>query len=382
MRYGIVVIGYNRAGTMKRLLDRLNCADYKGDKPVLIISIDKSDCAEVYQTAKSFDWKHGKCICRFQEQMLGLRKHILKCGEYLEEYDLDAIAVFEDDIYPSLAFYNYMKQAVEYYKDNEQIAGISLYTHLWNVEAQLPFQPDYNGYDTFFMQYAQSWGQVWLREQWKQFINWYTINEGKINDIQELPDSIRRWPETSWLKYHIAYCVLENKYFVYPYESLSTCFNEVGTHTTERMDIFQVPLMQNCDKIYEFSPLEKATVSYDVYFEREQIGEWVGIPFNELTVDLWGKKSRTTICSKQYLLTSRRYPWQVVDSFGLVMRPHEINVKEAIRGNDFILYNTQIAETQKIENSKVDIIKYYFRLFRGILWYIKHLWWLTIRKIF
>lgn len=382
MAYGIVAIGFNRALELKRLLENLNGADYKGDSIILIISIDGGKhCKDVYSVAEEFQWKHGQCICRFHKKKLGLKEHVLKCGTYLEEYNLDALAVFEDDIYPSPAFYNYMKQAIEYYESNEQIAGISLYTHLWNVEAQLPFQPDFSGYDTFFIQYAQSWGQIWTRKQWKEFMNWYAVYQGKINDVQGVPESVRNWPESSWLKYHIAYCVSADKYFVYPYESLSTCFSEAGTHTKEKTDIFQVPLMCNSRKIYQFQPVKQKSVSYDVYFEREQIGKWLGMDTEELIIDLWGKRKNIKGSSRQFILTSKRYPWYVVASYGLSMRPHEVNIREKVPGNDLILYDMKNKNKGKIKSNRIDIVRYYFRLYRGIIWYAKHLGWLVSRKI-
>ena len=47
--------------------------------------------------------------------------------------NLEKYAVLEDDIVVSPGYYQYMKQAVEYYKDNADIAGISLYSHKMNV---------------------------------------------------------------------------------------------------------------------------------------------------------------------------------------------------------------------------------------------------------
>lgn len=370
MKCGIVVIGYNRSLTIERLLVRLNQVEYLNDEVLLIISIDKSDTEEVYRVVDSFKWKHGKCIRKYHEENLGLRNHILKCGTYMKEYDLDAIAVFEDDIYPSRAFYNYMKQAVNYYQDSEQIAGISLYTHLWNVNASLPFQPDYNGYDIFFMQYAQSWGQIWLRKQWQDFMDWYETHQGKLSEVSGIPASVCNWPESSWLKYHIAYCVDKQKYFVYPYEALATCFNEAGTHTKQRSDIFQVPLMENSNKIYTFQPLESIRVSYDVFFEREQVDEWMGIPKKDLCIDLYGQKN--DLGTSRYLLTMKTYPYEILDTYGLEMRPHEINVLERIPGNDIILYDLRKKAGSRLHKDESDQLAYYFRIVKSKVWYIRY----------
>lgn len=377
MKLGIVVIGYNRSSTIRRLLDKLNEADYFNDEVLLIISIDKSDAEDVYIAVTQFNWKHGSCVRKFQQQRLGLRGHVLKCGEYMEEYDLDAIAVFEDDIYPSPAFYNYMKQAVERYHDNDQIAGISLYTHLWNADAELPFQPDYNGLDVYFVRYAPSWGQIWMRNQWNDFIDWYKNQQGKLSPETGIPSNVCGWPETSWLKYHITYCIMQKKYFAYPYEALATCFDEAGTHTQKQSNIFQVPIMQNANKKYCFPEEKNIKVSYDAYFEREQIYEWVKVPKEELCVDLYGRKAATN--NKRYLLTTKRYPYKIVKSYGMQMRPHEVNILENIPGTDIILYDLQ--ERDKLVKTEIDAMVYYFRIIRSKFWFMKYGFFSGIKKL-
>lgn len=371
MKCGIVAIGYNRSFTLERLLTRLNQVDYHNDDVLLIISIDKSDADDVYRAADAFQWKHGQCIRKYHKMNMGLRNHILQCGSYIDEYDLDALAVFEDDIYPSIGFYNYMRQAVQYYQDSKQIAGISLYTFLWNAAAQLPFQPAYSEYDTFFIQYAQSWGQIWLRNQWREFMGWYEIYQGKLSELSGIPDNVCDWPETSWLKYHIAYCVNQHKYFVYPYVALSTCFNEAGTHTKQHCNIFQVPLVEDANKKYSFQPAEMVKVSYDVYFEREQVAEWLGMRSNELQIDLYGQKKKND--ERRYWLTTQKYPYKVEKAFRFEMRPHEMNVLEKIPGDDIVLYDTQEPSKDSLRVPEIDQkMVYYFRIIRSKVWFIKY----------
>ena len=54
----IVVVGYNRIRSISRLLNSLNKALYNSQVP-LIISIDKSDCFELYKFVEEFSWSHG-----------------------------------------------------------------------------------------------------------------------------------------------------------------------------------------------------------------------------------------------------------------------------------------------------------------------------------
>ena len=377
MKYGIVVIGYNRCSTIRRLLDKLNEAEYFGDEVLLIISIDKSDVKEVYTLANEFEWKHGDCVKRFHEEKMGLRNHVLKCGGYMEEYDLDAIAVFEDDIYPSPAFYNYMKQAVEQYQNSNLVAGISLYTHLWNADAELPFQPDYNGKDAYFLRYAPSWGQIWMRKQWNAFISWYETYQGTLTPEMGIPENACKWPESSWLKYHITYCIANKKYFVYPYEALATCFNEVGTHTEKPCNIFQVPIVQKGREKYSFPEEDNIQLSYDAFYEREQVSKWLKIPSEDICIDLYGRKAATN--NKRYLLTTKRYPYKIVKSYGMQMRPHEVNILENIPGTDIILYDLQ--ERDKLVKTEIDAMVYYFRIIRSKFWFMKYGFFSGIKKL-
>jgi Glycosyl transferase family 2. len=216
-KYAIVVIGYNRPVSMQRLLNSLSQGIYGNDKITLIISIDNSGTDEVKKCADIFFWKFGEKKIVVYPKKQGLRQHILHCGDFL--YDYDAIAVLEDDIVVAPGFYTYMKETVKKYHDNDQIAGISLYNHLWNVHVNMPFEPVPTIYDTYFFQFAQSWGQIWMKKQWFDFQKWYKQNREEFGEINGVPESVCGWPSSSWLKYHIRYCVEKDKYFVYPYKS-------------------------------------------------------------------------------------------------------------------------------------------------------------------
>lgn len=369
-RFGIIAIGYNRPACMDRLLQALSKAEYKGDEVTLIISLDNSGKDDVLQVAESFQWPFGSKEIKTYPERQGLRRHILTCGTYMEAYQLDAVAVFEDDVYPSLGFYNYMKQAVDFFEGDDDIAGISLYNHQWNANNQMPFQSALSGYDNYFSAYAQSWGQIWMRKQWKDFMDWYEGNKEKpFSD--KVPKTVAKWPATSWLKYHIAYCIEMKKYFVYPYESLSTCFAEQGEHTIDHIGLFQVPIARGADRQYQFCPLQKSTVIYDAFFERENIGKYLNIKDEDLCVDLYG--AHESYRGFRYLLTMKAMPNKVIRSFALELRPHEENVIYGISGEKIFLYDLNESDNTVIEDAtRIEGISYYFRLNRSGTWLIKY----------
>lgn len=354
----VVVVGYNRIPGMIRLLESLEAAHYGNDKVDLIVSLDNCGSDSVEKAARAFQWSHGEKIVRTFLERQGLRKHILACGDYLRQYE--AIAVFEDDLVVSPAYYEYMKQTVQFYKENDDIAGISLFSHKINVNTYLPFTPDAGINDVFYLQFAQSWGQIWLREQWFKFKEWYEQNEEIILQADNVPEFVSNWPKTSWLKYHIKYCIENNKYFVYPYISLTTCFSDAGEHSKETNTTFQVPMQTALGKVYALSDKMEELVRYDAFFERQGLSKYLGVPEKDLMVDLYGTKK---IGRNRYLLTRKMLPYRVCRSYALCMRPHEHNVMLPVKGDDIFLYDTEVrSEAKKGKGMEAITVSYYYNL--------------------
>ncbi len=260
----IVVITFNRPKSLDRLLGSLNHAFYKEKEITLIISIDyqnSSEHDEVVDVANNFKWIQGDKKIIQQTKNIGLREHVLSCGDFVDDYD--SIIMLEDDLYVSPEFYNYATDALTFYNKEEKVGGISLYTHKKNFLNKYPFEiiPDSN--DVFFLQIASSWGQAWTKHQWSGFRNW--LGNKEIIDTDPIPLQVKNWPETSWLKYFIKYLVSTNKYFVYPKESLTTNFGDSGTHSRKSNVVYQVPLFLG--KEINFVGMEKSVNVYDSFFE-------------------------------------------------------------------------------------------------------------------
>ena len=360
-KYAIVVVGYNRDKGIKRLLDSLKKAYYGDDSVDLIISIDYSGTNTVRMIAEEFEWIHGEKIIKAYAERQGLRRHILQCGDFLVDYD--AIAVFEDDIVVSDGFYSYMKNAVERYYNDSKIAGISLYNHLWNVNVRMPFEAAPTPYDTYFLQFAQSWGQIWIKEKWFAFIEWYKRNSDEFGEIEGVPAFVCGWPKSSWLKYHIRYCIEKDLYFVYPYQSLCTCFSDVGEHSRVSDTTLQVPMLSGSKMNYAFPSLDDTDCAiYDAFFERRWLfGEIDGIHLADISVNLYGNKGNNE--GKKYVLAFDSLPYHVVSSYGLDYKPHELNFMLRNNGKKIKLYNTTIhCAKEDHDFSKVEEFRYRFRL--------------------
>ena len=290
----ICVIAFDRKDSLCRLLNSLSNAYYYEPVP-LIISIDRSDTDDVKQFAISYFWEHGSKRIIAHSQNLGLKKHILKIGELLAEYD--ALVVLEDDVTVAPNFYNYAKQCFQKYRNNDTIAGISLYNFPLNYHNHLPFIPLHSDSDVYLMQNAVSWGQVWMKKQWNDFISWYNNNSEEFSYKPHLPQSICRWGKNSWLKYHIKYCIEKKKYFVYPYVSLSTNNSEAGIHNKRNVTTFQSALFYGEKKEYRL----QESVKYDAFFENEIIYSILQIKPSDLCIDFYGLKNNAS--NKRYFLT-------------------------------------------------------------------------------
>lgn len=359
-KYAIIVVGYNRDISLKRLLDSIDKAEYFNDSVDLVISIDKSDNKRVAQVANNFEWTHGNKEVVEHAERMGLKSHILSCGEYTKRYK--AIAVLEDDLIVSPSFYLYMKSAVEFYANDNSIAGISLYSHQWNVEANAPFYPVKYDYDVYFFQFAQSWGQVWTEYQWENFQKWYAKNEKifEINSEKNFPQSIAHWGDNSWLKYHIKYCVEENKYFVYPYVSYTTNFTEAGTHNKYSITRFQVPLEMGIKTKYHFVNFSDKALRYDVFFENENLKGILKDKYPNILIDLYGRKQ---ILDSKFCLTTRVIDRKILEAFELQCRPWELNILYGLKGTNIFIYDMEVCEKNPYskKNQIVSMWNYYMK---------------------
>ena len=345
MKTAIIAVGYNRKDSYKRLVESLQRADYGTHKTDLILSMDHSDTTDVYDYAREVSWSHGEKIVRYFKTRQGLRSHILQCGDYLDQ-GYDAVFILEDDLIVSPAFFQYGIACIEKYQDCDDIAGISLYSHLLNVHCMYPFIPHSSPYDVFFFQIAQSWGQIWMKKQWKAFTDWYKDHSEGFPMTPQIPDNLASWGKNSWLKYHIRYGIETGKFFVYPYLSLTTCFSEAGTHFDDQDDYLQVPMLLSLPGSFRLPDVgAEDAVCYDAFFERYgALHRSLALPQEDLTVDLYGLKAAQDK-STRYLLTDRVCSYPMIRSFGRALRPHEDNIILDIPGNDFFLYDLN-AESQ------------------------------------
>jgi hypothetical protein len=286
----------------------------------------------VEQYARQIQWPHGALRIIAHERNLGLRAHVLSCGDLVKDYD--AIVMLEDDIYVAPDFYNYAQQAVTEFCDSTEVAGISLYAFRKINPTNLRFNPLQNGSDCYLVQKAQSWGQVWMKRQWQEFRAWYANHCEEFTEQPHLPKFLCSWPKSSWLKYHIKYCIEQHKYFVYPNAALATCFADAGTHIKTSSAVMQSSLMYGTKEHYNFKDMLK----YDAYFEPEIIHELLKMSPEELCIDFHGLKGNRE--HRRYWLTRERMNYKIIKAYALQMHPYVNNIIHNVEGCELFLYDT------------------------------------------
>ena len=374
-RPAIVAVGYDRPEALKRLLTSIESAVYAEDvRPVLVISIDKSGNDDVVNVARKFEYSHGDKVVIERPERMGLREHVLTCGDLTEEYG--SIIVLEDDIFVAPCFYEYACNALDISDEDDRIGAISLYNHLFNVHKRDSFCAIDDGYDNYYLQLASSWGQAYTKKQWSGFRKWYEAN--KERDLKDpfVPANVSGWSDRSWLKYYIVYLIETGRYCLYPRVSFTTNFGDVGSHAVKPETDLQVPICGSRRHPYcNFSLTGSSRAVYDSFFEPVGITEDEKVCLgaldrinddNTLLVDLYDTKPvKEMIASKRYryVLSSKSLPYRVVRSFARQMRPVDANVVYEISGNDFHLYD--VSKKADMPAKERDAHRYLYE-YRGI----------------
>ena len=302
----------------------------------LIISIDyidSSEHAEVVDVAQGFVWNFGEKVVIQHEKNLGIRDHILSCGDLTQTYD--AVIVLEDDLRVSPDFYVYASNAAAHYSNEKAIAGISLYAYEYDEIGWFQFYPRHIGGDTYFLQWAASWGQLWTRGQWASFKAWY--HPEKVLTAINMPDNVKRWKH-SWKKYYIAYLVEQNLFFAYPYRSYTTLRDEKGVHNQYDSRINNVFMAEHkLKRAFLFSDFAYNELKYDSFFQ--PVSRPVYVPtLNgavDIEFDLFGTKKLHHV--KSAYLCSIKPCKHPVFEYSNKLIPYEANIEQAEKGSYFCL---------------------------------------------
>ncbi|MGK0376610.1 MAG: hypothetical protein ACJA1Z_000408 [Patiriisocius sp.] len=353
----IIIVGHNRPHSLKRILYSLSKANYEGYKNIpLVISIDGGGKYnnEVLDIANSFNWPFGKKQIIGHPINLGLRKHVLFCGNLIEEYK--NIVLLEEDCFVSRNFYDFASKSVAYYQFEEKVAGISLYAYSCFESFGVPFSPVHDGNDTYFVQVPSSLGQVWTKKQWNGFMDYYKLTP-QINSTDKLPAKVKTWPESSWKKYFYKYMIDFDLYFVYPQISYSTNFGDVGTHFAASTQLYQVSLENTYNrKVYSFIAFEFSNNKYDAFFEILPTSLIkLGVDIDKDTcIDLMGAKD-LKLYNHKYALSIKNSRGKLF-GYGNALNPPILNVLFNQKA-DFFVYDLKSNFDKVSVEKKYELIK-------------------------
>jgi hypothetical protein len=321
---------------MRRLLRSLERARYpEGNGVPLIVSIDYSGEDDSRREAEKFEWSHGPLRIIARRENLGLKDHVLACGDLVSEHD--AVIVLEDDLLVSPSFYEYARQACDFYAWDDRVACVSLYSRVYQVFADVRFIPLKDRFDTFFMKVPCSWGQMWTRRQWSLFRN-YLSEHPTVTGGDLVPRGVHSWPDSSWMKHFYGYLTATDRLVVYPYHSMTTNMGEPGEHFERRKTCMQAPLVGQMDSFCFATPDNTAAV-YDYAYELR--GEKLDFLTDgeSLELDLYGIKQLDRVRSEW--LVSVKPCIRPERTFGHDLRPPENNIFHAIRGQTYSLGRTR-----------------------------------------
>lgn len=349
-KIAIVVVGYDRLNAIQRLLNNLRSCIYVEEVP-LIISIDCSNNTLLYEYVNSYHWTWGEKYVYIQKSKLGLKEHILRCGEFTNHFR--GIILLEDDLYVSPFFFQYTKLALDFYERDVDIAGIALYKNEINGYAGFPAYYYNNGSDAFLFQEVCTWGQCWNKMMWDKFVDWYYKNLNFDFSSIDIPQEILNWKQ-AWSKFYLAYMICTNRYFLYPQISLSTNCNDNGIHVDKKNNKYQVQFLCG-EKEYKFYNYERMT-KYDVFLSNLDLYAKLNLSEKELSIDFYGLKSKTFY--RKYLLTCKELNFKVVKSFDLSYRPIEQNILLDIEGYGIYLYDTSIE--RRFPKKYISLFDYFY----------------------
>jgi len=349
------------------------------DDVTLIISIDFGGNPDVLKLAKEAAWTHGEKRIRTFNENQGLKRHLIQCGDYSEEYG--AAIIFEDDIMPAPYFYRYVQQALGYYWEDDRIFAIALYSQGWNGCANRLFEPINRGGDVYLSQVACTWGECLIGDRWRQFKEWFAHNDGRLEYSYDVPHAVYYWKH-SWGKYLLYYIASHKKYYVTPYLSLSTNFNNSGVHIASDSMVFQRSLLLG-EKEFRFVKFDDA-VKYDTFGESIELKNIMEKKYQKkVCIDYYG--TRRNHDTYDLCLSSVLLPYKVVESYGLQMYPYELNYLYNIQGEDLYIYDLKNHAKQKRDwRHHYHLVQYEVRLLSWVdsLFYTLYQWLLKVKGLF
>ena len=168
----VLLIVFNRASTTARMFEKI--ADLQPQK--LYVSADgprneeeAEKCHEVRNITENIGWTCDRKQQYFAENQggaLGPKKAI---DWFFENEEMGII--IEDDILPSIDFFNFAKELLIKYKDEKKVMHIS--------SMNFHFGKNYTNTSYYFSKIISPWGWATWKRAWQQY-------DGSLDDLEEV----------------------------------------------------------------------------------------------------------------------------------------------------------------------------------------------------
>ena len=348
MNYVIVVVGFNKSESISRLFSSLQSLNGIEDVDI-VVSLDGGATEEVVNLSKDFSDQQKNCKVLQRDVNLGLKKHMLECFKIGLNYDV--LILLEDDLWISEFALNYIDYVINKEDLINSVAGFSLYSHLFNETAYLPFSPIHDGSDCYYMRIPSSWGLFMTNPQVNDFLSFIKNDNCDVG----LPPNVDRWSSQSWKKELFKLLISKNKYFLYPRIGLTTNFADAGSHH-KGSDLFQVPIQVD-SKDYSINQLKDSLAVYDEYCELlpDKIKKLnKKLSSFDFVVDLYGFKSLSGAVADDEYVISPYYCKKAIYSWSGSFKPCDYNIAADLLGDKYYLSKgLKMGRVKKILNRLV-----------------------------
>ncbi|KAK2140363.1 hypothetical protein LSH36_1380g00014 [Paralvinella palmiformis] len=236
----VIVMTYNRAASLGKLLQSLESLELDGNTASLEIWIDrkagkkngKRDTdsedtvhTETLKTAQGFSWSRGQTRVHVQKRHVGIY------GQWIDTWrprpGTNELALFlEDDLSVSPYAYRWLRAVHEKYGSRNDIAGYTLQGEgVANANNRRPInRPKIE--TVFLFKLLGSWGYAPHPKSWMNFQDWYHDVKRDANFHPYVPKAttITGWyqmferqnrQDTMWTMWHVYYCEKYNMFTVF-----------------------------------------------------------------------------------------------------------------------------------------------------------------------
>ncbi len=292
----VILFVYNRPWHTRQTLEALKANDLAKDSVLYIFSdgpkknANQEDLKKIQEVRKLIrdEYWCGEVKIIEREQNLGLSESVISgVTEIINIHE--RVIVLEDDLVTGKFFLKFMNDALEIYKSETKVFGVSGYKY--------PSEKKILD-STYFLPIASSWSYATWKDRWMKvnFNSTELIKMVEAGDFQKeldfggnafyamLEDQIQGRNDSWAIRFYVS-MFLERAYFLYPSVSLVTNigFDNSGTHCSKDdyfskvlavnkyVEVKKIPVVMDNDIIKNFSETFLRRVkngNYKIFFKK------------------------------------------------------------------------------------------------------------------